>query len=180
MEYLGKTMLFFPLLPVFLFSVLGEKTLQLRFRLTVVAWLEQSAQSQTRSASFTASPITFSVTDKTLSASLREFSIRFSRCRQTWMIWVNIYSHEDHFLLRHTSAIARTYPHTHAFTPLFTNAWWFSMVQQNGGDCFIDPCSCAVNVEVCIPCGDHLASAQQKLLCHAPEDLWTTGRHNDT
>lgn len=31
MEYLGKTMLFFPLLPVFLFSVLGEKTLKPRF-----------------------------------------------------------------------------------------------------------------------------------------------------
>lgn len=46
-------------------------------RLTVVAWIEQSAQSQTRSALFTASPITFLVTDKTLSTSLLEFSSRF-------------------------------------------------------------------------------------------------------
>lgn len=49
---------------------------------------------------------------------------------------------EEHFLLRYTLA----FPHT--FTPLFPSAWWFSMVQQNGGDWSIDPCSDTVNVEV--------------------------------
>lgn len=52
---------------------------------------------------------------------------------------------EEPFLLGYTLACP------HSFSPLFTEAGCFSPLQQNAGDCFIDPCSGSVNVEVWLP-----------------------------